>query len=127
MKVLTIASLSSLALIGVACSEPSSPAQEKSEPVEETASETTEQAEDSGFTLNLFDENDSGDNGFNIGFEDATDDPLTGFDFGDDGSEGLLSDVPEIDAPMTPVEGEEFITLPEVPSIDEDEIIRIPE
>lgn len=126
MKVLTIASLSSLALIGVACSEPSSPVQEKAEPVEETVSETTEQAEEGGFTLNLFEE-DSGDSGFNIGFEDATDDPLTGFDFGDDGGEGLLSDVPEIDAPITPVEDEEFITLPEVPSIDEDEIIRIPE
>ncbi|MEL7231343.1 MAG: hypothetical protein AAGJ85_02405 [Pseudomonadota bacterium] len=126
MKALTIASLSALALVGVACSESASDEIEQTETVSEPVVETSTPAEDSGFNLDLF-EDDGGDNGFNIGFEDDTGDSLSGFDFGDDNTGSLLSDIPTIEAPITPVDEDQLVELPEVPTIDEDEIIRLPE
>ncbi|MEM1389729.1 MAG: hypothetical protein AAGG45_01510 [Pseudomonadota bacterium] len=132
MKVLTVASLSSLAFIGVACSEPPASGSGQAETMDIQTPDTLEQAEaieqseDSEFTLNLFEDEDQ-DNGFNIGFEGSSDDPLTGFDFGDEATEGLLNDLPEIQAPITPSEDEELVELPQLPALSEDDIIRIPE
>lgn len=126
MKALTIASLSALGLVGVACSESDTPTPEPASEVTEPVIETSAPAEDSDFNLDLF-EDDSGDNGFNIGFEDDPGDGLGGFDFGDDDGTSLFEDIPAIQAPPTLGEDEELVEVPDVPTIDEDEIIRLPE
>lgn len=127
MKAFTIASLSALALVGVACSEATPVTQTETGATPEAASETPTSTEDTGFNLDLFDEG-SGDDGFNIGFEDEPSDPLTGFDFGDDAGSELLSDIPTIETPSGLSQTEELVKLPELSApADEDELIRLPE
>lgn len=126
MKAFTLASLSALALVGVACSESTPTETDGPDTATMPATETSASTEDSGFNLNLFEE-EGGDSGFNIGFEDDTSDPLSGFDFGND-TGSLLSDVPAIEAPVLEDDSDELVQLPKVPSqADDDEIIRLPE
>ena len=126
MKALSFASIVALALAGVACSE-SPPATEETveaPPAEVDQTPVSAPAEDSGFNLDLFGE-DSGGDGFNLGFEDDPDRGLGNFDFGDDTrTESLLSDMPEITAPVLP-EDETVAKVPELPE-EEDEILRLP-
>ena len=129
MKALSFASIVALALAGVACSE-SPPATEdavETPPAEVEQTPVSAPAEDSGFNLDLFGD-DSGDDGFNIGLEDSSERGLGDFDFGDDTrGESLLSDIPDISAPVLP-EDEEAETVPTIPELpeEEDEILRLP-
>lgn len=127
MKAFSFASIVTLALAGVACSEspPATEAAVETPPADVSQTPASAPAEDSGFNLDLFSD-DGGNDGFNIGFEDSSDTGLGDFDFGDDArTESLLSDIPEISAPVLP-EDDTAPAIPDLPEED-DEILRLPD